>query len=95
MLEHLPHADEVLRTVFNTSARLGISRVIAVVPGRRGFQSDETHRTYIDHPYVVRHQLDRYGGFELAAVRYFPINVEHLGDYAVCQELKLIWDRQT
>ncbi len=94
-LEHLRNADKVLRTLLDTCARLRISRVIAVVPGWRGFQSDETHRTYIDEQYVARHHLDRYGGFELATVRYFPLNVERFGDYAAGQEPKLVWDRET
>jgi SAM-dependent methyltransferase len=95
VLEHLRNADEVLRTLLDTCARLGISRVIAVVPGWRGFQSDETHRTFIDEQYVARHHLARYGGFELTTVRHFPLNVQRFGDYAACQELKLVWDRKT
>ena len=95
VLEHLPNAHQVLRMLFDASTRLGVGRVIVVLPGARGFRSDFTHRTFIDCAYVERYQLNRHGGFTLSEARCFPLNLECLGDYFVFQELKLVWDQQS
>lgn len=94
VLEHFDGADNKLRKILHSCCRIGIERVIIVVPGAKGFSSDVTHKTFINKNYLIEHQLSSCEGYVLREKSYFPINIEFIGNYFVFHELKLIYDRQ-
>jgi SAM-dependent methyltransferase len=93
VLEHFADAASVLRTLLGSCARLGVERVIVVVPGRKGYASDPTHKTFIDRRYLEANGLGACGEFALARSRYFPIDRESIGDHFVFHEFTFVYDR--
>ena len=91
VLEHFEHADEVMRKLWSGAQRIGVERIVAVVPGRVGFASDETHRTYIDASWIRSHGLDNLSGFKLKNLNYFPVNKESFGDKFIYNEMHLVY----
>ena len=66
VLEHFADAAVVISALLRSCERLGIERVVVVVPGLRGYRSDATHKTFIDLAYIDRNRLRRVGAFRLA-----------------------------
>jgi SAM-dependent methyltransferase len=93
VLEHFSEADQVLRKLLASCGRLKIDTVVVVVPGARGFQSDDTHKTFVDHQYLRDRRLLECEGYTARRTSYFPINAERVGDYFVFHELKLVYSR--
>lgn len=93
VLEHLPDPAGALTTLLQSCRRIGVERVVVVVPGWRGFQSDRTHRTFIDRRYLREHFSRPVGGFEVSSLGYFPGPWEWLGRWFVYHELKAVFDR--
>ena len=92
VLEHFADAAQVLRKLLRSCKRLGVIRIIVIVPGAKGYRSDKTHKTFVDRRYVREQQLELCEGYRLTAGRYFPLNIEKFGDIFVYQELLLIFD---
>jgi len=93
VLEHFEDAASVIRALWRSSARLGIETVVAIVPGAKGYASDATHKTFVDVQFIEAQGLRRVEGFELAKLRYFPIDRAAVGDYFTFHELKLVYSR--
>lgn len=93
VLEHLPDPVAALRVLLASCRRLGIFRVIVIVPGARGFASDRTHKTFIDAAWVQAHLAANVEGFRRSAPSYFPGPWEWIGDHFVFNEMKLVFDR--
>lgn len=93
VLEHLPDPAEALHVLLTACLRLGIDRVVVVVPGARGYVSDRTHKTFIDRTYLESKIPRSTGGFVRSAISYFPGPWEWVGRYFVYQEMKVIFDR--
>ena len=93
VLEHLPDPAEALSILFAACNRIGIERVIVVVPGARGFASDSTHRTFIDRGYVTAKLSMNFAGFRRTSLSYFPLPWEWVGRYFVFHEMKIVFDR--
>lgn len=86
VLEHLDEPLEVLRRLLRSASRLGITRVLVIVPGRAGFRIDPTHRVFVDET-MLRQAADEHW-----AVRgrfHFPFPIERAGDLFVYNELHL------
>jgi SAM-dependent methyltransferase len=94
LLEHFADADRILRTLLRSCRRLGIKRIILVLPGWKGFQSDPTHKTFVDGHYLHAHGLLDCEGFRLHSQHYFPINRESIGRHYIYHELIVILDRK-
>ncbi|MEO8026050.1 MAG: class I SAM-dependent methyltransferase [Bryobacteraceae bacterium] len=95
VLEHFSDAEAVLRKLLASCGRLGISKVILVVPGARGFASDATHKTFVNRAYVEKHQLGSCDRFRLTSARHFPLNAESIGRLFVFHELMLVYTADT
>jgi SAM-dependent methyltransferase len=95
VLEHLSDPASALLTLFAACRRLGIQRVIVVVPGRRGFASDRTHKTFVDQEYLVAKLPPGGEGFVRSKVNYFPGPWEWIGRYFAFHELKVVFDRRS
>jgi SAM-dependent methyltransferase len=93
VLEHFDDASAVMRKLFSSANDLGITRVIIVVPGKMGYKSDSTHRTFINEAYIRNHELEFMSGFQLISASHFPVPIECVGDLFIYQELKLIYDK--
>ncbi len=54
VLEHFSEAASVMRKIFRSANRLGITRIIIVVPGELGYASDKSHCTFINLGYQLK-----------------------------------------
>lgn len=93
VLEHLELPQDVLRTVMGSCLRLGIGRVIVVVPGRKGFRHDETHRTFVDRDYIDSHGMRELEGYRIVHEGYFPIPLSRAGSFFTHNEYMMVYDR--
>ena len=80
VLEHLAEAARTTKNLFRACHRLGIKRIILVLPGLKGYQSDPTHKTFIDSQYLHAHGLLCCEGYKLLKLSYFPVNLESVGN---------------
>lgn len=79
VLEHLDHPMEKLSRILRSCDGIGIRTVLVVVPGRRGFASDQTHRTFIDKQMLSDASVTAGSTFRLTHTRHFPVNMQFLG----------------
>ncbi|OYV00267.1 MAG: hypothetical protein CFE45_09785 [Burkholderiales bacterium PBB5] len=93
VLEHLPDPTAALQRLLRACARLGVQRLIAVVPGAKGYASDATHRTFIDARYVATQAWHQLGAYRLSASRFFPLPWEGGGELYIYNEMQLVFDR--
>lgn len=93
VLEHFEDAARVLATLLDECAARGIERVIVVVPGRMGFDSDATHKTFVTLGYLKGADLLSRAGFVLRHRSFFPGNFRWIGRWFIYHELMLIYDR--
>lgn len=94
VLEHFAEAHQILSKLLQDCARLEISRVIVVVPGMAGFNSDPTHKTFIDWEYLCSHNMLEHEGYTIAHRSYFPGNAQFLGKLFTYHEMMIIYDRK-
>ena len=92
VLEHFEDAANSLKRLLGSCRRLGVERVIVVVPGARGYASDDTHRTFVNRAFLEEHGLLEFGGYAVTSLSFFPINMESLGRLFAYHELKIIFD---
>ena len=91
VLEHLDEPAEVLQKLLVAGRKLGVRRVLAVVPGRAGFRIDPTHLTFIDRPFLSDPVIVKDTGFSLVASNYFPGNIRVLGNWFPHHELQALF----
>lgn len=93
VLEHLDEPVDVLHRLLTTAGPLGLRQVLIVVPGRAGFRSQETHRTFVDRGMLSGPTVTRDTGFALASTSYFPGNLRWIGDVFLYHELRASYVR--
>ncbi len=93
VLEHLDQPMAKLRRLLLACERLGIRRVLVIVPGRRGFAADPTHRTFVDLDMLAAPEVVAGTGFRLDTGRYFPGDVRWIGDHVPHHELQVVLRR--
>lgn len=93
VLEHLDSPDLVLHSLLQAARRLGIRRVVIIVPGKKGFAFDSTHRTYIDRSFFKNHKLTEVEGFRIVEQRYFPMNVHVIENVFSYLEFQIVYDK--
>lgn len=93
VLEHFDHAGQVLAALLQDCAARGIERVIVVVPGKVGYDSDATHKTFVTLDYVESENLMSWAGFKLRHRSYYPGNFKAMGKLFIYHELMLVYDR--
>lgn len=94
VLEHLEDPASKLRQLLKAGQRLGISTVVVIVPGRRGYALDDTHRTFVDLDMLASPALVDGTGFSLERARYFPGSLRIIGDYFAHHELQVTYQRE-
>jgi SAM-dependent methyltransferase len=95
VLEHIADAETVFSTILESCSRLGIDKVILVVPGRRGFEFDSTHRTFIDHGWLSSRHLLETTSYHAVKEYYFPINCKWIGNIYTYHELHVIFQKNS
>ena len=93
VLEHFNAPMQILSSLLVAAKRLGIERVLVIVPGRAGYRIDATHRTFVDRSMLADHSVVKASGFELTMARHYPIDVRALGDVFPHHELQALFTR--
>lgn len=93
VLEHLEGPMDILNKLLRAAERIGIARVLAIVPGRAGFRSDPTHLTFVDQAMLRQATIVAGTGFEPVSARYFPANWRRIGDWFPHHELQVLYKR--
>lgn len=93
VLEHFDNAHEVVRRLLRGCARIGIRRVVLILPCEVGYRSDATHKTYVDADYLRAHALTDCEGFCVSRMSHFPLDRAWIGRYFVFHEFKVVYDR--
>lgn len=94
VLEHFSDSSTVMRKMWRGCAEIGVDTIIAVVPGKKGFARDATHKTLITESWLRDNDLMQCEGFSLIKINYFPVNVRAIGDYLWIHEMKLLYSRK-
>ncbi len=92
VLEHLNDSDLVLKKIMDACARIGVKRIIIIVPCEMGFKHDSTHITFINEDYIKEKGLLSYAGFVAAKRGYFPFNLRSIGKIFTYNEFYVIYD---
>lgn len=92
VLEHLPNPEQALRTLLAACRRIGIRRVLVIVPGLKGFESDATHKVFIDADWMETHIPSECNGFRRAAPAYYPGNSATLGPLFIYHEMQVVFE---
>ncbi len=93
VLEHLESPAEILAKLLQASARLGIKRVLVIVPGRAGFRIDDTHRTFVDADLLFDPSIAEGTSFRPTRQKYFPGNLRAIGDFLPHHELQVLFEK--
>ena len=93
VLEHLEEPAQVLRRLLLAGQRLGVRRVLVIVPGRAGFRIDATHRTFVDRALLADAGVVQGSGFGMERAGYFPGNLRGIGDWFPHHELQVLYAR--
>ena len=93
VLEHFEDTPAVMRKLWRACARLGVTTIVAVVPGAKGYASDATHKTFVTREWLRDNGLEKCEGFDLDQAGYFPIDAASVGDWFVFHELHLVYRR--
>jgi len=91
VLEHIENPAPVLRSLLQSSCRLGVKRVVIIVPGKKGFLSDPTHKTYIDPLFFRKNNITESEGFEMVKQKYFPVNLRFIERFFAHLELHVVY----
>lgn len=94
VLEHLEQPMPILSNLLRACSRLGISRVLVIVPGSSGYKTDDTHRTFVDLEMLSDKRVVRGTGFTLESSGYFPGNLRLLGRIFPHHELQVTFTRK-
>jgi len=90
VLEHLDEPQKIIKKLLFSAKRLGIKKIIIIVPGIKGYKSDKTHKTFIDKTFFIVNDLCEIDDYEIKIHNYFPINLESIGKYFRYHELWII-----
>lgn len=93
VLEHFGDADEALRLMASGCQRLGVGRLVVVLPGLRGYRHDATHRTFVDAAYLQARGLASIGPYRMVRSRSFPVDRAWFGRLFVYNESIFVWQR--
>ncbi len=93
VLEHLERPMEKLARLLRACERLGIERALVIVPGPRGYESDDTHRTFVDLPMLSSSAATAGTDFRVLSARYFPGDLRIIGRWFPHHELQVSYRR--
>jgi hypothetical protein len=91
VLEHFDDVPGCFTAIAASCRRLDVERIILVLPQRKGFYFDTTHKTVVDVRYMRQNGLHSLSGYEIRSVTSFPFP-EFMGKYFTHNELRLIYE---
>lgn len=91
VLEHMTEPGNVLKSLMQACTRLGVSRILVIVPCKAGFTYDPTHITYVSKEFLEKNDLLKYCGFSLKKWGYFPFNLKSAGDFFIFNEFYALY----
>lgn len=88
VLEHLDSPFETLEKLIQACERLNIVRFVLIVPDKKGFESDATHKTFISEENLP----ERISNFKLTSVKHFPFKVRFFQKNFTNNELQAVYE---
>lgn len=92
-LEHFSNPELLLKDLAEDCKDIGIDKIAIVVPCLRGYESDKTHKTYINIDWINKKRLLAIGCYKLDHHHYFPVNAHWPGNHFKYSELILTYQR--
>lgn len=89
VLEHLEDPMDVLRALLRSAKRLGIERVLVIVPCPAGYRTDATHRTFVDLD-MLHKAMHADDHWRIGRHAYFPLNTPKPGNWFRYHELQVL-----
>jgi len=93
VIEHFSDSAQAMRKLWRTCGRLGIRKIIVIVPGAKGYRSDRTHKTFVNQRYLEDQGLVNCEGYAVTKTSHFPINAEKFGEIFTYHEFKIVYER--
>lgn len=93
VLEHFENAADGLTTILRSCRSIGVERVIIVVPGKKGYDFDNTHRSFVTRDYLLAKNMQQHEGYKISHMNFFPLDIEAVGTFFTFHELKIIYDK--
>jgi SAM-dependent methyltransferase len=94
VLEHLDHPEKVLGKILDSCNIKGFNRIILVVPGKKGFAFDPTHKIFIDKKFLNHHGFARHKNWRLSQLSFFPFNFKKIGEYFTYNQTVVVFNRR-
>lgn len=91
VLEHFENPVHILTQLANTLEPESV-RIVIIVPGKAGFNSDTTHRTFVDYP-MLEKAVNKMSNWKISSSQYFPFNSPIIGNFFAYNELHVIIDK--
>jgi SAM-dependent methyltransferase len=91
VLEHLPNPVTRFNALLRAAQNLGVTRALAIVPGKVGYASDRTHRTFVDASMLEAADVTAGTGFRAVQTNYYPGNYRVIGDVFIYHELRALF----
>jgi hypothetical protein len=92
VLELIINPESFLRRLLKFASEEKIHRLIIIVPGKLGFQSDSTHVEYINREFFTKNGFDRDLNYKMIYQRYFPVPFESFGRIFPHNELITVFE---
>ncbi len=89
VLEHLEDPVGKFRKLLAGCEERGITTVLVIVPGVKGYATDPTHLTFLDRSDLHAPEVVHGTGFRIDRSEYFPVDSEWFGKYFTHNELRV------
>lgn len=93
VIEHFDDPAAAVRQLLDSGSRLALESIVFVVPGKKGFSTDRTHKVFVTEDFIRGKDLAQCPPFHLTSVEYFPGNMRRLGDWFAYHECMMTWRR--
>ena len=95
VLEHLEKPHVVMNSLFDAANRLQLEKIVIIIPCKKGFNFDQTHKTFIDKLFFYKKNIVTNSNFKISQMKYFPINLKLIGNFYTYHELHVVYEKRT
>lgn len=89
VLEHFEKPFEILEKIILSSRKLGITRLVIIVPGESGYKLDKTHRYFVRKHELVNFFNNKEGA-RIIGAKLFPFNFDFVSKLFAYNELQVV-----
>lgn len=89
VLEHFEKPFEILEKIILSSRKLGITRLVIIVPGESGYKLDKTHRYFVRKHELVNFFNNKEGA-RIIGAKLFPFNFDFVSKLFAHNELQVV-----